>query len=107
MANTRQTATARGWDVEERIMHNHQLVREHIEDLLREGAVLRAERLEAEHRSSLGRAATDRHRPAPAGARALRPARVRIGRWLVAAGLAVAGSAGESRGTSEQAGRVV
>jgi hypothetical protein len=102
MANTRQTAHAGGWGVEDMVIHNHELVREHIDDLLRVGAVLRAERLEAERRSSMGRAAGS---PTRAVAPVLRPARLRIGRWLVALGWAVAGCAGESRRPGERAGR--
>ena len=102
MANTRQIEQTQGWDVEERIMHNHELVREHIDDLLREGALLRAERLEAEHRASMGRAAA--LRATPALGHVIRPARMRFGHWLVSVGWAVAGSPAESRGTTGQAG---
>lgn len=108
MANTRQTTPTRGWDVEERIMHNHELVREHIDDLLREGAMLRAERMEAQHGSWMGPAVAGRTRRtlSGAGGGALRPARLRLGAWLVALGWAVAGCPGESRGAGEQARRV-
>jgi hypothetical protein len=103
MANTGQIARTPDWDVEERVMHNHELVREHIDDLLREGAILRAERVEAEHRSSIASATADSSFPTQAGAGVLRPARVRLGRWLVAVGWAVAGSRTESTGTGERA----
>lgn len=73
-------------------MMNHDLVRDHIDDLLREGESLRAERQESEHRS-----VTDRHDISRAGA--LRLARVRFGRWLVGVGWAVAGCPDESAGT--------
>jgi hypothetical protein len=104
MANVRQTAHAEAWGVEDMVIHNHELVREHIDDLLREGAVLRAERLEAEHRASMGRAAA--RGGTPAVAHVIRPARMRFGRWLVAIGWAVAGSPAESRGTTGHAGPV-
>jgi hypothetical protein len=107
MANARQTAHAEAWGVEDMVIHNHELVREHIDDLLREGAVLRAERVEAERRSSMVRAVAGRPRPTRAGAGVLRPARLRIGRWLVAVGWAVAGCAGDSHPASERAGRAV
>ena len=104
MANARQTAHAEAWGVEDMVIHNHELVREHIDDLLREGAVLRAERLEAEHRASMGRAAA--RRATPAIAHVIRPARLRFGRWLVAIGWAVAGSPAEARGTTGHPGPV-
>jgi len=104
MTNTRQIERTQGWDVEERIMHNHELVREHIDDLLREGAVLRAERMESDYRASIAPAVAGH--PTPGLAQAIRPARLRFGRWLVAVGWAVAGSAAESRGTTGQAGPV-
>jgi hypothetical protein len=103
MANARQTAHAETWGVEDMVIHNHELVREHIDDLLREGAVLRAERVEAEHRSSIASASGGSSSPTQAGARVLRPARVRLGRWLVAVGWAVAGSPADSRGAGERA----
>ena len=103
MANTGQIARTPGWDVEERVMHNHELVREHIDDLLREGAILRAERAEAEYRSSGAGAIAGGSSPTQAGARVLRPARVRLGRWLVAVGWAVAGSSADARGAGERA----
>jgi hypothetical protein len=103
MANTGQIARTPGWDVEERVMHNHELVREHIDDLLREGSILRAERVEAEHRSSIASANATGPSLTQAGGRVLRPARVRLGRWLVAVGWAVAGSPVDSRGAGERA----
>jgi len=102
MANTRQIEQTQGWDVEERIMHNHELVREHIDDLLREGALLRAERLESDYRASTAHAVAG-HRT-PGLAQAIRPARMRFGHWLVSVGWAVAGSPAESRGTTGQTG---
>jgi hypothetical protein len=103
MANTGQITRTPGWDVEERVMHNHELVREHIDDLLREGAILRAERVEAEYRSSGAGAITGGPSPTQVRTRLLRLARVRRGRWLVAVGLAVAGSPADSRGAGERA----
>ena len=103
MANTGQIARTPGWDVEERVMHNHELVREHTDDLLREGAILRAERVEARHRSSIASATAGSPSFTQAGAGVLRPARVRLGRWLVAVGWAVAGSPPDSRGAGERA----
>lgn len=103
MANTGQIARTPGWDVEERVMHNHELVREHIDDLLREGAILRAERVEAEYRSSGAGAITGGPTTALAGAGGLRLVRVRLGRWLIAVGWAVAGSPADARGAGERA----
>ena len=103
MANARQTTHAEAWGVEDMVIHNHELVREHIDDLLREGAMLRAERVEAEHRASITSATAGRPSPTRVRARVLRPARVRLGRWLVAVGWAVAGSPAESRGAGERA----
>jgi hypothetical protein len=104
MANVRQTVHAEEWGVEDMVIHNHELVREHIDDLLKEGAVLRAERLEAEHHALMGRVGA---RPAtPALADVIRPARLRFGRWLVAIGWAVAGSPAEARGTTGHPGPV-
>jgi hypothetical protein len=85
------------------VIHNHELVREHIDDLLREAAVLRAERLEAEHRAAMGRAQAHRATATRVRTRVLRPARVRLGRWLVAVGWAVAGSPADSRVAGERA----
>jgi hypothetical protein len=92
MTNTRQISRYHEPDLGETAMMNHELVRDHIDDLFREGEALRAERQEAEHR-----AITDRHLGARAGG--LRPARVRLGRWLVGVGWAVAGCPDESQGT--------
>ena len=103
MANTGQIARTPQWDVEERVMHNHELVREHIDDLLREGAILRAERLEAEYRSSGAGASAGSSSSTRVGVRVLRLARVRLGRWLVAVGWAVAGSPADPRGAGERA----
>ena len=103
MANTGQIARTPRWDVEERVMHNHELVREHIDDLLREGAMLRAERVEAEHRSSIASATAGGESPTQVRARVLRPARIRLGRWLVTVGWAVAGSPADARGAGERA----
>jgi hypothetical protein len=103
MANTGQIARTPGWDVEERVMHNRELVREHVDDLLREGATLRAERVEAEHRSSIASAAVASPSLTQVGPGVLRPARIRLGRWLVAVGWAVAGSPTDSRGAGERA----
>ena len=107
MANTSQRAHAEAWGVEDMVIHNHELVREHIDDLLREAAFLRAEREEAAHRASMDGAVAGRRRPTVIGVRVLRPARLRVGRWLVALGWAVAGCAGESNRRSERAGRPV
>jgi hypothetical protein len=92
MTNTRQISRYHGPDLGELAMMNHELVSNHIDDLLREGEVLRAERQEAELR-----AVADR--PVAARTRVLRPARVRLGRWLVGVGWAVAGCRDESQGT--------
>jgi hypothetical protein len=105
MANTRQTEQTQRWGVEDMVIHNHELVREHIDDLLREGALLRAERLESDYRASTAHAAAG-HRT-PGLAQAIRPARMRFGHWLVSIGWAVAGSPAESRGSTGQAGPVV
>ena len=106
MANARQMAHAEEWGVEDMVIHNHELVREHIDDLMREGAMLRAERVEAEHRSSIASAAAGSPSPTQVRGRLLRPARVRLGRWLVAVGWAVAGSRAEATGTGERARHV-
>jgi hypothetical protein len=92
MTNTRQISRYRGSDLGETAMMNHDLVRDHIDDLFREGDALRAERREAEHRPVTDHLANSR-------AGALRPARVRFGRWLVGVGWAVAGCPDESAGT--------
>jgi hypothetical protein len=88
-------------------MHNHELVRDHIDDLLREGDVLRGERQLAAHRSL-----TEGAVPAATGGRrfgVVRPARIRVGRWLVGIGWAVAGCGGnapvEAHATGGHVGR--
>jgi hypothetical protein len=96
MTNTRQIGTSHGRDFGEMNVMNHDLVRDHIDTLMREGDALRAERQEASHR-----AATDGRTAARVGR--IRPARVRLGRWLVGVGWAVAGSNGESHETAGHA----
>jgi hypothetical protein len=96
MANTRQTTTtSHDHELGDASMMYQDLVRGHIDDLLREGTTLRAERSEAEHRRSVPTAG-DRGSP-------FRPLRVRLGRWLVAVGWAVAGCAAETQGTARRA----
>jgi hypothetical protein len=99
MANTREIGTVHRHG-EERIMHNHELVRDHVNDLLHEGDVLRVERQLAAHR-----AVADGAAPAAAHTRfgVVRPARIRIGRWLVGIGWAVAGT-GAGPATEAHAG---
>jgi hypothetical protein len=82
-------------------MHNHELVRDHIDDLLREGDVLRVERQLAAHRSLAGAAAPAATR---SRLRVVRPARIRIGRWLVGLGWAVAGTRGGAATESHASG---
>lgn len=89
MANTRQITTFQDRNLGEKNMMNQDLVADRIDDLLREGEALRAERFEADHRSLVGR-------PVPTRAGPLRPARIRLGRWLVGVGWAVAGCPDES-----------
>jgi hypothetical protein len=72
------------------------LVSGHIDDLLREGDALRAERNEADLRHAASRSAPVRGTP-------FRPVRVRLGRWLVAVGWAVAGGTAEPQGTARRA----
>jgi hypothetical protein len=69
------------------------MVGDHIDDLYREGDALRAERLERDHS------------PGPHGVRldvptrsGRSPARVRVGRWLIGVGSAVAGTSGDPQG---------
>ena len=69
------------------------MVGDHIDDLYREGDALRAERLERDHS------------PGPHGAppgvptrNGRPPARVRVGRWLIGVGSAVAGTSGDPQG---------
>ena len=89
MANTRHITTSQGQNLGEMNMMNQELVTDRIEDLMREGEALRAERFEADHRSLASR-------PVPTRAGPLRPARIRLGRWLVGVGWAVAGCPDES-----------
>jgi hypothetical protein len=96
MTNTRQIGTSQGRDFGETNVMNHDLVMDHIDTLMREGDALRAERLEAEHRTAVGSGDT------PQAGR-IRPARVRLGRWLVDVGWAVAGSGGDSKETAGHA----
>jgi hypothetical protein len=70
-------------------MHNHELVRDHVNDLLREGDALRVERQLADYRAIAGAAAAPASRSRFG---VVRPARIRIGRWLVGIGWAVAGT---------------
>jgi hypothetical protein len=90
MTNTRESDGSHRWGLEETTVHNHELVRDHIDDLLHEGDMLRVERQLAAHRSLA-------EGIAPAAVRArfrvVGPARMRVGRWLVGIGCAVAGSA--------------
>jgi hypothetical protein len=74
----------------------HDLVQDHIDGLLREGDTLRAERQEADRHATIDRSATEtiRGRVAP---------RVRVGRWLVNVGSAIAGTTDDPRGVSERA----
>jgi hypothetical protein len=88
MANTREIGESHGWGVEETTMHNHELVRDHIDELLHEGDMLRVERELAAHRAVAAGTAAG---ATPARFRVVRPARLRIGRWLVGIGWAVAG----------------
>jgi hypothetical protein len=94
MTNTRESDGSHGWGGEEMTMHNHELVRDHIDDLLHEGDVLRVARQLAAHRS-LAEVSV----PATTGGRrfgVVRPARIRVGRWLVGIGWAVAGCGGNA-----------
>jgi hypothetical protein len=72
----------------------HDLVQDHIDGLLREGDALRAERQEADRHASIDRSPAHpvRDRIAP---------RVRLGRWLVSVGSAIAGTGDDPRGVSE------
>ena len=100
MTNTRQTTTNHDRDLRETNSMYHDLVNDHIEGLLREGAALRAERLQAARQPTIDpiTSETDHARTAP---------RVRLGRWLVTVGSAIAGTADDPRGVSEQAGNPV
>jgi hypothetical protein len=69
------------------------LVGDHIDDLFREGDALRAERLERDHSPGQGGIRGDV--PVRNGRS---PARVRVGRWLIGVGAAVAGTSGDPQG---------
>src|SRR5258706_14229088 len=89
MTNTSQIERVHEHDHAELNVMNHDLVKDHIDDLLREGAAMRAERSEAERRHEAQEHA--------AGAAAAGPAvRVRLGHWLVGVGWAGAGRSAES-----------
>ena len=96
MTNTRQTTTDNERDLRETNLMYHDLVQDHIDGLLREGEALRAERHEADRHAAVDRSASEpvRGRMAP---------RVRLGRWLVTVGSAIAGTADDPRGVSERA----
>ena len=100
MTNTRQTTSNHEHDVRETNLMYHDLVNDHIDGLLREGAALRAERLQAaQHPTADPTSAEIEHgRPAP---------RVRLGRWLVTVGSAIAGTTDDPRGVSEHVGNAV
>jgi hypothetical protein len=101
MTNTRESDGSHGWGLEETTVHNHELVRDHIDDLMHEGDVLRVERQLAAHRA-LGEGV------APAAARArlglVGPVRMRVGRWLVGIGWAVAGTGGSAAAEAHATG---
>ncbi len=97
MANTGQIIGSHRQELGETHVMNHNLVRDHIDSLLREGEALRAERLEAAHRSTADRTVGVR------GGR-FGPVRIRLGLWLVGVGSAVAGGDNDAR---ETAGRAV
>jgi hypothetical protein len=80
-------------------MLNQEVVRDHIDGLLREADARRAEREEASHRSIVG--------PPSARSGGVRLARVRLGRLLVVVGSAIAGATDEAHGTTETASRAV
>jgi hypothetical protein len=65
---------------------------------MREGAALRAERLQAGRRTYTAIAETGHGHRAP---------RVRVGRWLVSVGSAIAGTTDDTRGVTERAGTAV
>ena len=96
MANTRQTTTSHDHELGDTSMMYQDLVRDHIDGLMREGDALRAERSEADLRHAASHAT-------PGGGTRFRPARVRLGRWLVAFGWAVAGGTAEPQGTARRA----
>jgi hypothetical protein len=98
MTNTRQIATDHYPDLRETQLMNQDLrVKDHIDSLLREGDAFRAGREEAERRASSAHsvAAQEGNRP---------PARVRLGRWLVGVGAAIAGAPDDAQGNPEHAG---
>ena len=96
MTNTSQIDKYQEHTLGEMNVMNHDLVSDHIDGLLREGAAMRAERTEAERRRE-----TEAHTPLTA---ASSPAiRVRLGRWLVGVGWAVAGSTTEAHGSAHRA----
>ena len=69
------------------------MVSDHIDDLYREGDALRAERLERERSPG-----PDGVRPDVPARDGRAPARVRVGRWLIGVGSAVAGTSGDPHG---------
>ena len=69
------------------------VVGDHIDELYREADALRAVRLERDHSPGPLDA-----RPGVPGRNARTPARVRVGRWLIGVGSAVAGTSGDPRG---------
>ena len=79
-------------------MMNQEVVRDHIDGLLREADAYRAEREAAAHRSIAG--------PPPATT-GVRLARVRLGRLLVVVGSAIAGATDDAHGATEHASRAV
>ena len=87
MAYTRQSATYHVEDLGEITTMNHHLVRDRIDELLREGEALRAERQAIDRRSLAGR-------PVVRRGGILQAARVRLGHWLVGLGWTVAGCPG-------------
>jgi hypothetical protein len=93
MTNTGQMATYQRRDLGETHVMNHDLVRDHIDDLFREGEALRAARTEAGHK-------TETHDQPKARPGPMRVARVRLGRWLVGVGSAVAGSSTDAHETT-------
>jgi hypothetical protein len=80
-------------------MMNQEVVRDHIDGLLREADARRAEREEAAHRSLAG--------PGSTTIGSVRLARVRLGRLLVVVGSAIAGATDEAHGATEHASRAV
>ncbi len=74
------------------------IVNDHIDDLRREAESLRTER-RMRHRTRDGDGSGTSNQ-AQAGRR---PARVRLGHWLIGVGLAVSGSTGDAHGKAEHA----